>query len=109
MEDTLKCFVRAIVRETIAELAPHLAHAETVRLTVAECAAVAKCSNRTITGAIARGDLAAEYAGRKPVVRRSELDRWLARRPNSAPAKPDARAEARAEMDRAAKRLRRIA
>jgi hypothetical protein len=38
-------------------------------------------SERTIRDAVKRGDLIANYVGRKPVFRAVELDRWIASLP----------------------------
>jgi hypothetical protein len=62
---------------------------------------------RRVTDAGRRGELAIEHIGRKPVVRRSEVERWIAAsRP--APAVPsDERADARASVVNAAARFAR--
>ena len=63
---------------------------------------------RVVTDAARRGEITIEHAGRKPVVRRAALEAWIASRPVQPRADhhvDDERAEARASVAAAAKRI----
>jgi hypothetical protein len=104
--DPFRDMVRSIVRETIAELAPHLAGAGDELLDRTAIEARYPFKFRVVTDAARRGELVMDHAGRKPVVRRSGLEAWIASRPSSVKATGnDARAEARASIAAAAARI----
>lgn len=44
---------------------------------LARAAAAVGLSERTLRDAIATGDLIAHYLGRKPLIRRADLDAWI--------------------------------
>lgn len=44
---------------------------------LARAAAAVGLSERTLRDAIAAGDLIAHYLGRKPLIRRADLDAWI--------------------------------
>jgi hypothetical protein len=104
--DPFKELVRAVVRETLAEIAPHLAASGDELLDRTAVEARYPFKFRIVTDAARRGELVIEHAGRKPVVRRTALDAWIASRPSSVKATGnDARAEARASVAAAAARI----
>lgn len=59
--------------------------ADKTRLYQAEAAARAECSTRTLSRAIASGELRAMHEGGRLRIERAELDRWLAARSKSGP------------------------
>jgi len=75
-------------------------------LTLAGAAAIAAVTPRTIRGAIARGELAAGRAGRRPLVRRADVEAWITRARPPSPPKVDPRDDVRAAIARAAERAR---
>jgi excisionase family DNA binding protein len=78
-------------------------------LTLASAAEIAAVTPRTIRGAIARGELPAGRAGRRPLVRRADVEAWITRTRPESPRKVDPRDDVRAAIERAAARARRCA
>src|SRR5688572_11363853 len=75
--DPMTEMIRAIVRDTIAELAPHLRSGDEP-IPLAKAAEMIGAPLRALRLAARRGELVLEGPRCARVVRRSELDRWLA-------------------------------
>lgn len=99
----LQDMVRAIVRETIAELLPHL-RADDELMTLEAASAVVHTTPRHIRDAGRRGELDVVRVGRSPRVRRSSLLAWARPVAQRVDVAADPRAVARASIAAAAAR-----
>ena len=116
--DHLRAHARAIRAEAEARacaldaIADDLDRGSDVLLDAAQVEAGYPFSFRVVTDAAKRGEVTIEYAGRKPLVRRSTLEAWMSARASkptiakvAANDSTDERADARASIARAAARM----
>ena len=97
----LTVLIRAIAREMMIEVAPHLGAADEL-LPLATAAQIVGKTPRAIRDAGRRGEIAIVRVGRSPRVRRSALTAW-ARPAAVAPRASDARDDVRAAIAAAAR------
>jgi len=104
--DVLEARGYALLARAAEIRAARRATPQTEWLTLDRAAEIAAVTPRTIRGAIARGELVAGRAGRRPLVRRADLEAWITRTRPESPRKVDPRDEVRAAIERAAERAR---